>query len=64
MSMTRYEKAVRQARNGYGATTEAEVKRVARQLFAKDVVNHATIGRNYEGKLVVHKTKIVRRLPS
>ena len=53
-SETRYEKCVRRARNGYGCETEAEVKRVARHLFAKVIVDGATIGK-CNGKLYVDR---------
>ncbi len=49
---TRWERALNIAK-GYGYEGE-EAKRVAKQFFAKMVVNGATIGK-VDGKLVVHK---------
>jgi len=49
---TRWEQAVKTAKS-YGFQDE-EAKRYAKHIFAKMVVNGATIGR-VDGKMIVHK---------
>jgi len=57
---TRYEQAMDIAQ-GYGYTAD-DAKRVAKHIFAKMVVDGATIGR-VNGKLVVHKERLKPKLP-
>lgn len=61
MREERWQKALKVARS-YGLTKEEDIKRGAKHIFAKWVVGFATIGR-VNGRLVVHKERVVRPLP-
>ena len=60
MSETRFEKCVRRARNpGFCCTNEVEVIRVAKHLFAKELVGGATLGKA-NGKWIVDRAPQAR----
>jgi len=58
--LTRWEQAVQSAKS-YGFQGD-EAKRVAKHIFAKQLVDGATIGKK-NGKLVVHKKRHRPNLP-
>lgn len=62
-SETRYERCQRLARKGHGCVTDAEVKRVAGYLFAKELVGGATLGRVSGRTVVDRKPQAAPRLP-